>query len=634
MVLLFFTARKRKLMSNRLDIGKLSDFLSKPLVIFVLFAQFAAVIIIASAYHGRGSSEGCLYCHADKTIMARMGAPSLYVTREQVEKESNMPGVTCLDCHLGNGRSHEKDAAHKGMLSLIVLDSDLNRIPRKGRMDAIVPSGSDRLYSMFPKVNYDGEQVPDPDIFTVLWHDRDPLTLGYDKTISQKTCGKKGCHPQETEQYSDTVMGGNVRQRSSGHWLDTHGPNNCGPSFADLPPGDGAGFSEANYKIIKDDLLCPSSYRNATDRQRFCNVCHAGCLDCHYQPVKGMHSFGRRVSSENCTGGGRGTGMCHSGSQERRRGDSYLGAEFSQPPGLSTDAHYKKKMECMDCHETGEKGMGDMQRRVDCSGCHYAIVKAHDVGVHKKLRCQACHISTLGGYQMTVWGEGHVAGVQSPFKKYSLYYGTIEEPILIKDMEGMYTPYKVFPNVATNIKRPQAKRDGIEFRWPGGETRDAYAFLGTYGTLPKANLALAWIQLESVGHPLGKSRTCESCHGSETQSARAQWEYLGFAGSEPFNGTSLVTAGKDGLKITGFRNTTPIEMIGDAELADFAAWLYLGDIWNVKGDFSIPKSDPVKYREYLRQEGEFKSMLGLRAVPAKIKSIGEHNPKMAVDLLK
>jgi hypothetical protein len=200
-------------------------------------------------------------------------------------------------------------------------------------------------------------------------------------------------------------------------------------------------------------------------------------------------------------------------------------------------------------------------------------------------------------------------------------------------MEGMYTPYKVFPNVATNMKTPAAKRDGITFRWPGGETRDAYAFLGTYDTLPKANLALAWIQLESVGHPLGKSRTCESCHGSETQSARAQWEYLGFAGSEAFKGTSIVTAGKDGLKITGFRNTTRIDMIGDAELADFAAWLYLGDIWNVKGDFSIPKSDPMKYKEYLMQEGEFKSLLGLRAVPAKIKSIGEHNPKMGLGML-
>jgi len=30
---------------------------------------------------------------------------------------------------------------------------------------------------------------------------------------------------------------------------------------------------------------------------------------------------------------------------------------------------------------------------------------------------------------------------------------------------------------------------------------------------------------------------------------------------------------------------------------DFAAWLHLGDIWKTPGDFSIPKSDPVKYRK-------------------------------------
>jgi hypothetical protein len=30
---------------------------------------------------------------------------------------------------------------------------------------------------------------------------------------------------------------------------------------------------------------------------------------------------------------------------------------------------------------------------------------------------------------------------------------------------------------------------------------------------------------------------------------------------------------------------------------DFAAWLHLGDIWKTPGDFSIPTSDPVKYRK-------------------------------------
>ena len=642
------TDGKKDTMGRWHDIGRISDVLARPWVVVLLVAQAVLLIYIAAYYHGSETSEGCLYCHADKARMEKEGYPQFYMTREQVERESRMPGVTCRDCHLGNGKSRDADEAHSGMPRMMVLDSYANPMKRKGLMDSSMPSGGDRMYAVFPKVEEEGELYPDPDAFTVLWHDRDPKTLGYDMDIAMKTCGRKGCHTAEVLQFDKTDMGGNVRQRSMRHWTDAHGPNNCGPSLADLPAdaGSKAGYSPANYEIVRDSLSCPSTYEQATDRQRYCNVCHSGCMDCHYNPnpKDGVHSFTRRVPSTNCSGGGRGTGMCHAGTMERRRGDTYLGLEFSQPPGMPADPHYKAGLECVDCHETGEKGMGDIQRKVDCAGCHYFITQAHEKGVHKGLRCQACHVNALGGYEMTVWGKGNVRGKESPFKKYSLYYGVMERPILVKDYEGKYTPYKIWPNIATNIKGDMPKKEGIQFRWSKGETRDAYAQLGTYGGMPGANKALAWMQLDAVGHPLAKSRTCGSCHEDTVQRAHEDWEYLYYTGSEPFTGEQDVVADKDGLRVVNIRKTSRMKLVGDAEIWDFAAWVYLKDIWDVKGDFSIPKADERKYRSYKEAGETFNKGLkrledSLKGTPPgkehdslerrirKIRGIGAHDPE-------
>lgn len=633
-------------MRRRLEIGRLSGMLARPWLLALLVAQAVLAVALSAHYHGLDSSEGCLYCHADKSRMEKEGYPLFFITREQVERESRMPGVNCIDCHLGDGTSRKADEAHEGMLKMLVVDTDADIVKRKGVMDSVMPSGDDRMYAVFPKVEAYGELRPNPEIFTVLWHDRDPETLGYDRDIARRTCGKKGCHQLEVEQFDGTVMGGNVRQRSTRHWMDEHGPNNCGPSFADLPPGPGAGYSKSNYEIIKKGLSCPSTYEDATGRQRYCNVCHSGCMDCHYDPnpETGAHSFTRRVPSANCSGGGRGTGMCHAGTMERRRGDTYLGGEFSQPAGMEADPHYKAGLECVDCHETGERGMGDIQRRVDCSGCHYFVSEAHKAGVHKTLSCQACHVGELGGYQMTVWGRGEVRGRTSPFKKYSLYYGKMELPILVKDHEGLYTPYKVWPNSATNIKGEAPKRQGVEFRWRGGETRDAYAFLGTHGGPGGGGKALAWLQLEAVGHPLGKSRSCASCHESTGQKAHSWWEYLNYAGAEPFTGEQDVIADEKGLRVANIKQTSEMKLLGDAEPWDFAAWLYLGDIWDVKGDFSIPGSDEKKYKNFKEQERAFKGRLKGLETPLegmdpesedykalerklkKVRGIGAHDP--------
>lgn len=282
---------------------------------------------------------------------------------------------------------------------------------------------------------------------------------------------------------------------------------------------------------------------------------------------------------------------------ERRRGDSYLGKEFSEPAGLPEDVHVAKKIECTDCHQSGPGGMGHIERRATCQDCHLEVEEAMAVSAHKDVACEACHVKILGGYEMTSWGPGQISSQPNPFKKYSLYYGPQGPPILIKDQRKRWIPVKVWPNSAGGIKETVAPGPGLTFRWPKDETQDAYAQLGTFSFPGGNNNYLAWIQVEQVAHPLGKSRTCGSCHDSEAQIANVTWEYYDSQGAEPFTGRQSVVADKKGLRMKDIRATSGIELMSDGKIENFAAWLRLGDIWKTSGDFSIPKSDPVKYRK-------------------------------------
>jgi hypothetical protein len=253
-------------------------------------------------------------------------------------------------------------------------------------------------------------------------------------------------------------------------------------------------------------------------------------------------------------------------------------------------------MECVDCHQTGPGGMGHIERKATCQDCHIEVEQAMAASVHKNVACEACHVKILGGYEMTSWGQGMVSSKPNPFKKYSLYYGPQEPPILIKDQNGRWIPTKIWPNSTGGIKDTVAPKPGLTFRWPKGETHDAYALLGTFSFPKGNNNYLAWIQVEQVAHPLGKSRTCGSCHDSETQVAHVTWRYFDTQGAEPFIGSQKVVADKNGLQVKDIRATSKITLLEGGKIENFAAWLRLGDIWKTSGDFSIPKSDPVKYR--------------------------------------
>jgi hypothetical protein len=334
-------------------------------------------------------------------------------------------------------------------------------------------------------------------------------------------------------------------------------------------------------------------------KQKYCNVCHAGCLDCHYDPSpkKGLHHISNKPTSASCAGSGRGTSMCHTGAMQSRRGGTYIGGSYSLPEGMAPDVHYKKDIHCVDCHATGEKGMGDMQRKANCQDCHIEIEDAHAKSIHKNLDCAACHINELRGYKIVIWGPGMVQEKGNPFNKYSLYYGIQSPPILMKDQKGKWMAVKVFPHSVGNIKSDVNPSGQVKFRWPRGETRDPYYVVGTFNA-DADNKHMLWIEIQQASHPFGKGRACDSCH-REKQVAASKWEYIDDQGAvDAFTGGYRIIAGKDGLKITDMKSDQPIKVADGYKLEDFASWVYFMDKWQMPGDFSI-KAEKKKYEDYL-----------------------------------
>ncbi|MFN3395554.1 MAG: hypothetical protein ACK4Z9_02005 [Thermodesulfovibrionales bacterium] len=586
------------------SLGKISDFINRKTAFFLLL-QFVLIVSFLGYRNYKDSDIGCVSCHANKERMQSLGYPQFYMTREMVERESNHPNVKCHECHLGDGRASDAGKAHKGMLKALLINEAGDVLERKKVAPGpLLPHGTDRIRELLPE---------NTEVRNILWHDRNPETLNFDPHIAKKTCGKSNCHPQELKQFSTTIMGTNFRQRTMRTWTEPYGPHNCGPSFADLPPLPylkDAGFDFKNTGDIVRNLNVPFSKEQAIAKQKFCNVCHAGCLDCHYAPDrnKGVHNFLKRPTSESCAGNGRGTSICHPGAMQSRRGETYIGGDYSIPTGMSPDVHYKKNIHCADCHSTGEKGMGDMQRKATCQGCHYRIEESHKKGPHKGLDCATCHINELRGYQITIWGPGYVADKPNPFKKYSLYYGIQKPPIIMKDQKGIWMPVKIWPHSVGNIKEDVVPSKGLMFRWPRGETRDAYYVIGTFDNLPSNNKHLLWLEIEQAAHPFGKARDCESCHKSERQVAISTWRFEDDQGAEPFNGSHRIVADKDSLRIEGLKNTTPLNLLEGARLEDFASWVYLKDKWVMPGDFSI-KTDRAKYLLSLRKFREIEKRL-------------------------
>ena len=168
----------------------------------------------------------------------------------------------------------------------------------------------------------------------------------------------------------------------------------------------------------------------------------------------------------------------------------------------------------------------------------------------------------------------------------------------MKDQKGTWMPVKIMPHAVGNIKEDVPPSSKVKFRWPAGETRDAYYIVGTFDGLPENNNHLLWLEIQQAAHPYGKGRSCESCHQKQ-QISQSTWEFLDPQGTEEtFAGAYDIVADQSALRIQNMRNTSPIRLFEDYRLSDFASWLFLKDKWKIKGDFSI-KTDAAQYRVYL-----------------------------------
>lgn len=600
-----------------ITVGKLTGLLNPRRIVMVLLVVLGIVVSLSYQVWNNSSAE-CVRCHADKDKMDRMQAPWAYTTEEIVQRESRHPHILCRDCHLGDGRARDKDAAHNGMLRMLIISDHGTLLKRTDAYPyGLSKTGEDSLTALLPQTSRSGAALAGG-VRNVLWHDRSAETFDFDPGITEKTCGKSGCHPQELKQFKTSVMGKNHRQRTMQTWLKPYGPHNCGPSFADLLPSEShkkTGFDFTNTSAIMKELNVPFTAEQAKDKQKFCNVCHAGCLDCHFSPglqekgagkaSAGPHTFSRVPTAESCSGFGRGNTICHPGAMHSRRGETYIGGDYSMPQGMTPDIHYKKGLPCVVCHPAGEGGMGHMDRKASCQDCHLEVEDAVAGDLHRNMDCATCHISELRGYQITVWGPGQVAGRDNPFNKYSLYYGIQAPPVLIKDQKGIWMPVKIWPHSLANVQAEIPRSEGLKFRWPNGETRDAYYVAGTVtldqNKVPSARLNnkhLLWLEIEQAAHPFGRARSCSSCHDSEKQVAVSRWEFMDDQGAESFSGDHRIEADGKGIRIAGLRASSPIRLLPGRAMTDFAPWLYFKEQWQMPGDFGI-RADKQKYRRHL-----------------------------------
>jgi hypothetical protein len=511
-------------------------------------------------------ASSCTYCHGNATLM--QGYEEFVVTLEEVWNQSKMfrqglGGPQCEDCHLGDAENYTKDGAHAGMLSLLIIS----------REDALLKLNR----SYYPKIDiyYPGSLalriVNDPyQVKTVLYHDRNRENYAFNFTIANMTCGK--CHPRQVEDYLTSSMG-NARMQSAYPRFTSPAPHNCG-------------YWLVNLSAIREDLAVPYSEEQAALNDRVCQQCHTSCLDCHYQPDKGegKHFFSRRVEASTCYFGG-GRGICHVGAEEYRRGAGYFREEVF---GLPNDVHADLNLSCLECHTYQDH---NITRSATCSDCHLREEAKLAKSVHANLTCEACHVSSLAGYQATFWAPGDYYGMPTPLAKIN-YYGIMDVPILIRDDAGKWIPVKPMPQAVLNMKH-SLNSTSLSFRaLPGlrNSSRDAFAVVGTFSSLPRYNNAIAWVHMDKVSHGFGKGRECDSCHSTGEQRSYATWSYEGEHVDESmyFSGESYVIANSTGMFIL-LRNTSEIPL---EKAEQYAPWIY-GIRWNFPGDFSIKSK--VKY---------------------------------------
>lgn len=548
--------------------------------------------------------SGCVTCHENKTRMAELGYPHFTVTTEEVRRQSGMP-ASCPECHKGNPAATDREEAHRGMGRLLLARKQgLRAGPAQRNLP--LSFGTNPAARIRYETMTGGRTKSDPTVAMLLYQDRKPDTLSQNFGMMKDTCGR--CHQKQFDEFQQSTMGRNARQSSYLRWDDpSHGPHNCGVWFVDAYPNL-SGTTTLPYRRATADL-----------NQRACNTCHAGCLDCHYEPStkspadtrSGMHRFRKTPSPLSCYGGGRGS-ACHAGPEDRRRGAGYFGGSFSYPEGLPGDIHREKGIGCLDCHASSKSDPkiphATIERQATCDRCHAEVLRRHTKSAHARLTCEACHIQEAGGYQATFWGPGILGGSPTPYYKYLAYYGVMKDPILMRDPDGRWMPVKPFPMAVMNQRSSATRAPELYWRWSADlpqreRTKDAYGYVGQFGGLPENNRALLWLQIDKLSHQLGKSRSCDSCHATTDgrQTRQVRWEYSG-EGTFPFNGSHTVIADRTGLAIRGMKADEEIEVQPGVTLSSFAPWIYLPDRWTIPGNFALPPLTDRNRYEQLKQD--------------------------------
>ncbi len=587
--------------------------------------QFSMVMLFfAISLHAYNKDSKCVQCHSNKKLLTKLGRPQMYLDPVLVDKEVNMGGEpTCVDCHLGNNQTMDKDKAHEGMprpfYAAIGKTLKYQAVGREVTdYSPIEPKGKNRTRLLLRKPTKEAaKKFKIKKIIQLFYHDHDRTTMAYSPKIAKQTCGK--CHDDEVYNYGKTGMGLQKYQRAFTNWTKSPpGPQNCGVWWGD------------NYKKISGECTRDFTQKMNAGKNRGCNKCHASCLDCHYQGFKktpARHSFTQKIENLTCYGSGKGT-ICHAGPMDRRRGAGYMRQEFAFPYGeLPEDVHAKNNIKCTDCHSMKDHSFGNLasqEVRNSCSNCHADIVKAVKTSKeHQNVDCSSCHIQEVGAYQFTFWGPGKSEGMFNYFSKHKQYYGVRSMPLLIKHpTRKTWIPIKPYPMAVMNIKTDKPQTTGLllrkiektvvkghteigepkEFvveRSPD-QVNDMYIKTGMHTGLKNNDNFLAWIQMDKMSHAIGKGRTCQSCHSSHSQVATSWYAYNNKNDvKKPFEGSYIITGDKNGLHFSNLDVHTKIEPVKGRHADDFAPFVDVKDAWNVEGiDFSIP-FDENKYEKAL-----------------------------------
>ena len=576
------------------------------------------IVLIFPSY--ANAKQSCVDCHSDPQRMLSLGYPYFAMTSHEVAAQTRMP-ASCTDCHLGNSDTMDMDRAHEGLLTVLAIKDgtwdavrrSLLKIPDKRFLTALEPRGANRADALLPKITSDGLVRNDPDFKLIIWHDRNAETLAFNPLLAERTCGK--CHSDIVKKFLMSPMGGGSKAHTQSQyksWTGPSGPQSCGLWVGTLAQPQQDSFTKDNMEYYNRHSTMPLNGKAACDNQRRCNQCHVGCLDCHYSPRNkndkdpqtGAHTFTKRPEPVTCYGGGK-SFSCHAGPLERRRGDGYIRAEFTQASDEGKkvlkdkpDIHMQKGIYCIDCHEPNrESGMhADLTRNVNCAKCHSSVVEAHAKGTHKNVDCASCHTTLIGGYAFNFWSAVGPKGAENPLTRIQDYLVGAVSPLIIKNPKGIWIPVHVVPHTSGNVKadevalskklifrnRPDADVDRLYF------SNDSYAITALVRHLDdKDRDTMVWLNLDRVAHAAGKSRSCGSCHDSTEQKIESTYSEGSY--KDVGDGIYTIFADEKGLRVE-----FPVETEANPLPKGLAP---LKDKWILPGNFALQKvSNVQKYQ--------------------------------------